>query len=116
MPDLILRDVDPEELRAAIVADLRKELRALLTQQNVDAAPIATRDGMSKILRWSQAKLDAATKAKTIPSIMEGGRRTYIIADVLEALKAGTEAAEAEAAARQAAKQAKKKRGADHGK
>jgi hypothetical protein len=106
--DLILRDVDPEELRAAIVADVLNGIRPLLTRSQVNASPIATRDEMRGILRWSMGKLDAATKAKTIPSIMEGDRRTYVIADVLDALRAGTPAAEADAAARQAAKQAKR--------
>ncbi|WDQ19012.1 hypothetical protein [Rhodopirellula sp. P2] len=118
MPDLILRDIDPEQLRAAIVADVLNGIRPLLARHNVDAGPVATRDGMRKILHWSMGKLDAETKAKTIPSIMQGDRRLYVIEDVLNALRDGTEAAEAEATARQAAKHAKKqankKRGADH--
>lgn len=109
MPDLLLRDTDPDELRAAIVRDVVDKLRPMLERRPAVDKKIATRAEMARILQWSIPKLDRETTAKSIPSLMRGDRRTYVIDDVIAALKAGTEAAEAEAAVRQAAKRAKKK-------
>ena len=111
MPDLILRDVDPDDLRAAIVADVLAALRPMLERRSAIDKRIATRAEMARILEWSLAKLDRETAAKRIPSMLNGDRRSYVIDDVIEAIKAGTEAAEAEAAKRQAEKQAKRRSG-----
>ncbi|MEO9591620.1 hypothetical protein [Rhodopirellula bahusiensis] len=105
----ILELIDPEAFIDSIVNQVVDKLRPLIATPATTPFLIGTREETRKILRWSMSKLDAETKAKTIPSIMRGGRRLYVIADVLDSLRAGTEAAEIEAAARQAAKQAKRK-------
>ncbi|TWT88003.1 hypothetical protein [Neorhodopirellula pilleata] len=69
----------------------------------------ASRDEMAKILGWSIAKLDRRTSEGAVPSIMDEGRRTYIVEDVFAALREGTPAAEAAAKERQAKKQAVRK-------
>lgn len=108
--DLLLRDTDPDELRAGIVDDVLKELRLMLDQRAAVDKRIATRAEMARMLEWSIAKLDRETAAKRIPSLLSGDRRSYVIDDVIAAIKAGTEAAEVDAAARQAAKRAAKKK------
>ena len=109
MADLILRDVDPEKLRAAIVADVLAGVRPLLERRSPLPKLTANRAEMAELLGWSLAKLDRRTKAKAIPSLLDGDRRSYVIAEVIEAVKAQTADAEAVAAKRQAAKQAAKK-------
>lgn len=66
----------------------------------------ASRAEMADILGWSIAKLDRRTSEGAIPSVMDEGRRTYIVDDVFAALREGTPAAEAAARERQAKKQA----------
>uniref|UniRef100_UPI001EE4D27D hypothetical protein n=1 Tax=Rubripirellula obstinata TaxID=406547 RepID=UPI001EE4D27D len=46
MPDLILRDIDPDELRAAIVADVVNELRPMMERRSQTAQRIAGRAPM----------------------------------------------------------------------
>lgn len=104
----ILELIDADAYADSIVDAVVDKLRPLMERHTANPSPIATRDEMRGILRWSMAKLDAETKAKTIPSIMQGDRRLFVIADVLDALRAGTEAAEVAAASRQAKKQAKR--------
>lgn len=108
VPDLILRDIDPDELRAAIVADVVNELRPMMERRSQTSQRIAGRAPMAEILGWSLAKLDRRTKEKAIPSMLDGDRRLYEIDAVIDAIKAGTAEAEAVAAERQAAKQAAK--------
>ncbi|QDV66977.1 hypothetical protein Poly24_06670 [Rosistilla carotiformis] len=109
MADLILRDTDPDRLRAAIVRDVLDAIRPLLRQPAPpDSRRCCSRDELAKILGWSIAKLDRRTKAGAIPSIMDDGRRIYIVDDVLEALKQATPEAETKAAERQAAKRSKR--------
>lgn len=108
MPDLLLRDTDPDDLRAAIVADVLKAIGASIRRANTMPKRIANRAEMAELLGWSIAKLDRRTREKAIPSLLDGDRRSYVIDDVIAAIKAGTEAAEVDAAARQAAKRAAK--------
>jgi hypothetical protein len=111
MPDLIFRDTDPDELRAAIVADVLAALRPILNRRSKIDKRIATRDEMAQILGWSLAKLDRETAAKRIPSLLSGGRRSYVIEEGIQAVKAGTADAERIAAARQTEKHARRRSG-----
>ncbi|GAB5514590.1 hypothetical protein [Rhodopirellula baltica] len=113
MADLILRDTDPEELRAAIVRDVVDSLRSVLNRKPEPAKVIATRAEMAGILKWSLSKLDQRTRDKTIPSLMDGDRRSYVIADVIDALRANTAEEEIKAAQRQAAKHSAKQAAAN---
>lgn len=108
MPEILFRAVDPEELQAAIVAAVVKELRPLLEANSMPSPRIAGRKEMAAFLGWSLSKLDRRTASGAIPAILDEGRRTYEVDAVLAALRAATPAAEAEAAKRQAAKQAAK--------
>ena len=109
MPDLIFRDTDPDEFRRAIVVELLVEIGPMLQRGSEMPNRIANRIEMAEILRWSLSKLDRRTKSKAIPSLLDGDRRSYIIDDVIEAIKAQTNEAERIAAERQATKQAAKK-------
>lgn len=111
MPDLFLRDTDPTELRKAIVDDVLDAIRPLLESTIRPPQRIASRQEMASMLGWSVAKLDRRTKERAIPSLMDGDRRTYIIDEVIAALKAGTEGAELAATGRQTAKRAAKQSG-----
>lgn len=111
MPDLILRDTDPDDLRAAIVADVLAALRPMLERQSSIDKRIATRAEMARILGWSLAKLGRETAAGHIPSLLSGGRRCFEIEKVLEAVRAQTADAERIAAERQAKKHAKRRAG-----
>ncbi|WP_417748320.1 hypothetical protein [Rosistilla oblonga] len=109
MADLILRDVDPDRLREEIVRDVLEAIRPLLRQPAPpDSRRCCSRAELAQILGWSIAKVDRRTVAGAIPSIMDDGRRIYVVDDVMEALKQATPEAEAKAAARQAAKRAKR--------
>ncbi len=109
-PALLL--TDPDELRALIVDDEVNAVRPIIEQSTKPPKLIANRGEMAEILGWSIAKLDRRTRENAIPSMLDGDRRSYVISDVIEAIKAGTPAAEAKAAERQAAKQAAKRQGA----
>ncbi|PHQ34578.1 hypothetical protein [Rhodopirellula bahusiensis] len=106
MLDLILRDTDPEELRAAIVRDVVESLRSVLSRESESTKVIATREEMAAILKWSLSKLDQRTRDKTIPSLMDGDRRSYVIAEVIDALRANTAEEEDRTAGRQSCKEA----------
>ena len=113
MPNLILQGIDADEFRESVVGDLLSALKPLLQQSlALDLAQerCAGRERMATILGWSVGKLDRRTAAGAIPSIMDEGRRVYVVDEVLAALKAATPAAEAKAAERQAAKQAAKRK------
>lgn len=111
MPDLIFRDTDPDELRAAIVADVLAALRPILNRRPETDKRIATRAEMAQILGWPLAKLDRESAARRIPSLLSGGRRCFEIEKVLEAVRAQTADAERIAAERQAKKHANRKAG-----
>ncbi len=113
MPDLILRDTDPDALRAAIVADVLAAIGPAIKRGSDLPKRIANRTEMAEILGWSIAKLDRRTKTKAIPSLLDGDRRSYVIDEVVNAIKAQTADAERLAAERQAAKQAAKKEVSD---
>ena len=111
MVDLILRETDPDTLRALIVRDVVAAIRPLIKESLTSPSPITGREGMAKILTWSVTTLDRRTKDGTIPSMLDGDRRLYVIADVIESIEAGTAAAEAKASRRQKAKQDAKQNG-----
>ncbi len=108
MPDLILRDIDPDSLRAAIVADVVAAIGPAIKRGSQLPKRCANRAEMAEILGWSLTKLDRRTKTKAIPSMLDGDRRSYVIDEVIDAIKAQTDEAERIAAERQAAKQAAK--------
>ena len=107
-----MRDTDPDDLRAAIVADVLAAIGPAIKRANTMPQRIASRTEMAKLLGWSVAKLDRRTRERAIPSMLDGDRRSYVIAEVIDAVKANTAQAERIAAERQAAKQAARKRGA----
>ena len=101
------QDIAPGQHRARIIGPVRPDTAAV---RNRDVGPrrIADRKEMARILGWSESKLDRRTSEKAIPSILDGGRRSYVIGEVIAALKAQTAEEEVAAARRQAAKQAAK--------
>lgn len=103
--DLILRDCDPGELRAGIVADVLAALTPMLLDTGAKPKRFLGREEMAELLDWSIAKLDRRTAAKAIPSFMDEGRRMYEVEPVIDALRAGTADAERRASERQAQKQ-----------
>ncbi len=109
MPDLLLRDVHPEDFRTEITKDVVDAIKPLIAEATKPPKTTASRAEMAELLGWSMPKLDRRTKDGAIPSLMDVDRRIYVIADVLDALRAGTPAAEAAAAKRQAAKQASRR-------
>jgi hypothetical protein len=111
MADLILKDTDPDALRAAIVADVLAAIGTAMQRGDELPKRIANRPEMARFLSYSLATLDRRTREGVIPSILDGDRRMYVIDDVLNALREGTAAAEAQAAERQKAKQDAKKKG-----
>ena len=112
MSDLILRNINPDQLRADIVRDVINAMRPLLRQttSSVESSKCVTRSELATILGWSLSKVDRRTSDGAISSIMDDGRRTYVVDEVLATLKANTPLAEAKAAQRQLAKQAAKSR------
>ena len=88
MPDLILRDVDPETLRASIAAEVIAALRPVLAEANeprlVDGDRIAELTGVSR------PTIDRKVRDAVIPSILIGSRRLYEPRAVIDALAEAT--------------------------
>ncbi|TWT81199.1 hypothetical protein CA13_26480 [Planctomycetes bacterium CA13] len=108
---LLIRETDRDELVADVAAAVVIQIRSLLRERSEPVEEkIKNRPGMAKYLGWSISKLDDRTASGLIPSILDGGRRIYVVADVLEALRERTPEAEAKAKKRQAAKTAARRK------
>jgi len=111
MANLLIRETDREELVADVAAAVISQIRPLLRQRAEPEHPRCLgREDMAKCLSWSTSKLQDRTASGAIPSIMDEGRRIYVVDDVLEALKKSTPEAEKKAKRRQAAKTAAKQK------
>ena len=86
MADFILRDLDPEELRADIIkgtiAAVRKIVNEASQPQLVDG------DRMANLLGVSRPTIDRLVRDDLIPSVMVGSRRRYEPRSVIDDLKA----------------------------
>ena len=106
---VMIEAVDMKELTEAIADIVVERLEPLLKKPRNDGhEACAGRKEMARVLSWSLAKVDRKTADGTIPSLLDEGRRTYVIKDVLASVKAGTLEAEEKARQRQANKQAAK--------
>ena len=101
---LILEGVDPQTLSEDIAAAVVAALRPLIEQATARPPRFVGRDEMARQLGWSVDKLSRRTRDGCIPSMLDGNRRTYEVAEVVAAIRANTEKAEAKAADRHAAK------------
>ncbi len=84
MPDLILRDTEPDALAQAVAAIVLTQLKPLLAE--AQEPRLVTRDRMAELLTISVPMLDRMRAAGSIPSVMIGARRLYAPADVIAAL------------------------------
>lgn len=109
MGKIILQEFDVDELRDAIVSEVVAQLTSAI-QRASGATPtrIANREQMAQLLGWSIAKLDRRTAEGALVTILDDGRRSYLIEESIEKLRAATPAAEEKARQRQAAKRAAK--------
>lgn len=87
----LLSSIDYEQIATSVAEKVKVWLKPMLettTTASVQPLPAtASRDEMAKILHWSLATLDRRTASGRIPSILEGSKRLYIVADVLAALE-----------------------------
>ncbi|TWT88006.1 MerR family transcriptional regulator [Neorhodopirellula pilleata] len=87
----MVESIDPEALRAAIVADVVEAITPLLAEST---DPLAVGPGeMARRLSISRPTLDRLRAAGVIPSVMAGPTercRRYVPADVLAALTAAS--------------------------
>lgn len=84
MPDLMLRDIDPDRLRADIAAAVIDALRPVIA----DAAQpsLVDRARMADLLGISIPKLDRLVSDGVIPSKLVGTRRLFEPRCVIDAL------------------------------
>ncbi|MDV6030483.1 MAG: hypothetical protein F9B45_10325 [Phycisphaera sp. RhM] len=84
MADLILRDIDPVELRREIAAEVIEAIRNIVAEQ---AEPrMADRHRMAELLDVSLPTLDREVAEGRIPSVKIGTRRLFHPATVFNAL------------------------------
>lgn len=91
MPDLLLRDTDPDDLRAAIVADVIKALTPMLADSN--QPQLVDGDRMAELASISRPTIDRAVRDDIIPSVMIGRCRRYEPRAVIDALANGNKKA-----------------------
>ena len=84
MPDLILRDTDPGELREAITADVVAALRPLLVESREPR--LVDGDRMAELAGVSRPTIDRAVRDDIIPSVKFGRRRLFDPQAVINAL------------------------------
>ena len=84
MPDLILRDTDPDQLRAEITAEVVKALRPLLADSQEPR--LVDGDRMAQLASVSRPTIDRAVRDDIIPSVMIGRCRRYEPRAVIDAL------------------------------
>ena len=90
MPDLILRDTDPNELREAITADVVAALQPLLIESREPR--LVDGDRMAELASVSRPTIDRAVRNDIIPSMKIGNRRRFDPQAVIEAWEAATKA------------------------
>ena len=88
MADLILKDTDPNELRAAIAADVLAAIRPLLA--NSSAPRLVDGDRMAELAGVSRPTIDRAVRDGLIPSVRIGRRRLFEPRAVIDAWVAAT--------------------------
>lgn len=88
MADLILRDVDPETLRASIAAEVIAALRPVLAEANEPR--LVGGDRMAELASVSRPTIDRKVRDGDIPSILIGRRRLFEPRAVIDALAAAT--------------------------
>ncbi len=92
MADFILRDFDPGEWQQRIIDGVVAKLTSVNPRTDWRHPLCASREEMAVILGWSISKLDRRTQRDpntgeaAIPSIMDEGRRTFVVQDVVAAL------------------------------
>lgn len=90
MADLILRDVDPEQLRAEIVSEVINALRPLLAEASEPRLVDGYR--MAELASVSRPTIDRAVRDGLIPSVLMGRRRLFEPRKVIDALGQATAA------------------------
>lgn len=88
MADLILKDTDPNELRAAIAADVLAAIRPLLA--NSSAPRLVDGDRMAELAGVSRPTIDRLVRDQRVPSVKIGSRRLFAPQAVIDALAAAT--------------------------
>ncbi|WP_436715625.1 hypothetical protein U8335_25245 [Roseiconus lacunae] len=84
MPDILLRDIDPDCLRREIVADVLAAVREVMLEQS--APRTVDRQQMAELLGVSLPSLDREVAEGRIPSIKIGTRRVFEPRKVFDAL------------------------------
>lgn len=84
MADLILRDIDPEQLRRDIVADVVASMREILAEQSQPR--MVDRPRQAELLSMSLPTLDRLVSEDQIPSVTVGTRRLFVPEKVIAAL------------------------------
>ena len=89
MPDLILRDVDPEQLRADIAAEVIEALRPMLAASS--QPHLVDGDRMAELAGVSRPTIDRAVRDGVIPSVLIGRCRRFEPRAVIDSLGGGSE-------------------------
>ncbi|WP_417740411.1 DNA-binding protein [Rosistilla oblonga] len=84
MREIYLRGIDPEQLRADIVADILDALRPLLADSREPR--LVDRQRMADLLGISVPRLDTLVRDGEIPSRLIGTRRLFAPAEVIAAI------------------------------
>tara|TARA_R110002073_G_scaffold332412_2_gene518473 strand:- start:18075 stop:18356 length:282 start_codon:yes stop_codon:yes gene_type:complete len=85
MPNLYLQGIDPDQFREAIVSDVMRQLRSLLSESHQPR--LVDGDGLAELLEVSRPTIDRKRASGEIPSILIGSRRLYRPDAVIEALE-----------------------------
>ena len=88
MPDLVLRDVDPSELRKAITADVIAALQPLLIESKEPR--LVDGDRMAELAAVSRPTIERKVREGVIPSVLVGSCRRYDPRAVIDALAEAT--------------------------
>ncbi|TWU67581.1 hypothetical protein V7x_31560 [Crateriforma conspicua] len=89
MADLLLRDIDPDELRAGIVADVLAALRPVLF--GLSEPRLVGGDRMAELAGVSRPTIDRAVRDGLIPSVLIGRRRLFDPQRVIDSLSSAGE-------------------------
>lgn len=93
MPDLILRDTDPKELRADIISDVVEVVRELLHEAS--QPQLVGGDRLAELLETSRPTIDRLVKSGAIPSVSIGRLRRFEVRAVIDALRESAKKADA---------------------
>jgi len=83
MPDLILRDTDPDKLRADITAGVIAALQSILAE--FSEPRLVDGDRMAELAGVSRPTIDRAVRDGSIPSVKIGRRRLFDPRAVIDA-------------------------------